>query len=69
MQIRRKFRDKLQMWVDMASYCLLRQIDRDLIRVDLRNARYVEQLTPLVCCFWALIRLPISIKQVAEKDK
>ncbi|OXU23252.1 hypothetical protein TSAR_012797 [Trichomalopsis sarcophagae] len=68
-QIRQKFREKLQGWIDMASYCLLRQIERDTIRVDLKNARYVQQLTPLVCCFWALIRMPISLKQVAEKDK
>ncbi|XP_058802482.1 dynein axonemal intermediate chain 7-like [Phymastichus coffea] len=67
--IRQTFRDKLQQWVDMASYSLLRQIDRDTIRVDLKNAKYVQQLTPLVCCFWAFIRLPISIKQVSEKDK
>ena len=53
----------------MASYCLLRHIERNTIRVDLKNAKYVQQLAPLVCCFWALIRLPISMKQVSEKDR
>ncbi|XP_014207344.1 protein CASC1 [Copidosoma floridanum] len=68
-QIRQKFRDKLAKWIDMASYCLLREIERNTVRIDLRNAKYVRQLAPLVCCFWALIRLPISMKQISEKDK
>lgn len=68
-QIRQKFRDRLQLYIDLASYCLLRQIERDTIRVDLKNTRYVQQLAPLVCCFWALIRMPISMKQIPEKDR
>ncbi|KAJ8688006.1 hypothetical protein QAD02_023801 [Eretmocerus hayati] len=68
-KIRQKFREKLQHWVDMASYCLLRHIERDTVRIDLKNAKFVQQLTPLVCCFWALIRLPISMKQIPEKDR
>ena len=62
-------REKLQFWIDSASYRLLRHIEEDTERVDIKNSRFVQQLTPLVSCFWAFIRLPISVKKVSEKDR
>ncbi|XP_011313857.1 axonemal 84 kDa protein-like isoform X2 [Fopius arisanus] len=67
--IRSTFREGLKCWMDLASYRLLRHIEWDMIREDLKNARYVKQSNELICCVWALIQLPISIKQVAERDR
>ncbi|XP_048504698.1 dynein axonemal intermediate chain 7 homolog isoform X2 [Athalia rosae] len=68
-EIRQKFRDKLQMWLDLATYRLLRQIEQSMIREDLRNVRFVKKSKQLTCCLWALIKLPISIKQLTERDR
>lgn len=67
--MRQLLRDKLQYWLDLASYRLLRQIERDTNRQDLRNARYVKQADEMICCIWALIRLPVSMKQINERDR
>ncbi|XP_011499265.1 PREDICTED: axonemal 84 kDa protein [Ceratosolen solmsi marchali] len=67
--VRQKYRDSLQIAIDAASYNLLRQIERDTIKVDLKNAKYIKELSSLVCCFWAFIKLPISMKQISEKDR
>ncbi|XP_043481152.1 dynein axonemal intermediate chain 7-like isoform X2 [Leptopilina heterotoma] len=67
--IRQELRNKLQFWIDAATYKLLRHIEQDMLRVDLRNTRFIQKSIHLVCCIWALIRLPISIKQIAEKDR
>ncbi|XP_015116038.1 axonemal 84 kDa protein [Diachasma alloeum] len=68
-EIRRMFRERLKCWIDLASYRLLRHIEWDMVREDLKNARYVKESSELICCVWALIQLPISIKQVAERDR
>ncbi|XP_024936813.1 protein CASC1 isoform X2 [Cephus cinctus] len=67
--IRQEFRNKLQFWLDNATYRLLRQIERDMVREDLKNSRYFKEAKEMICCVWALIRLPISIKQVSDRDK
>ncbi|XP_043670341.1 dynein axonemal intermediate chain 7 homolog [Vespula pensylvanica] len=67
--IRQSFRTKLQEWIDQACYRLLRQIERDMLRVDLKNATYVKITKQLICCIWALIKLPISIKEIPEKER
>ncbi|KAK2583902.1 hypothetical protein KPH14_001173 [Odynerus spinipes] len=45
------------------------QIGRDMIRVDLKNATYVKVSRHLICCIWTLIKLPISMKEIPEKDR
>ncbi|XP_034947432.1 axonemal 84 kDa protein-like isoform X2 [Chelonus insularis] len=67
--IRTSFRNKLKYWIDLANYRLLRHIERDMIREDLKNARYIKEANEMICCLWALIKLPISIKQVNDKDR
>ncbi|KAL2712561.1 axonemal 84 kDa protein-like isoform X1 [Vespula squamosa] len=67
--IRQSFRTKLQDWIDQACYRLLREIERDMLRVDLKNATYVKLTKHLICCMWALIKLPISIKEIPEKER
>lgn len=67
--VRKIFRAKLKYWIDLATYRLLRQIERDMIREDLRNARYIKEADEIICCIWALIRLPISIKQLSERER
>ncbi|XP_043500206.1 dynein axonemal intermediate chain 7 homolog isoform X3 [Polistes fuscatus] len=67
--IRQDFRNKLQNCIDQACYRLLRQIERDMLRVDLRNAIYVKESSYLVYCIWVLIKLPISIKDIPDKDR
>ncbi|CAG5080947.1 Similar to CFAP94: Dynein intermediate chain CFAP94 [Cotesia congregata] len=68
-KVRKIFREKLKYWIDLATYRLLRQIERDMVREDLRNARFVKEANEMICCIWALIRLPISIKQFSERDR
>ncbi|XP_012288411.1 axonemal 84 kDa protein [Orussus abietinus] len=68
-KIRQTFRDTLESCLDMAAFSLLRRIERNMVREDLKNARYIEQTHEMTCCVWALIRLPISVKQIAEKDR
>ncbi|XP_043285673.1 dynein axonemal intermediate chain 7 homolog [Venturia canescens] len=67
--IRQLFREKLQNWLDLASYRLLRQIEKEMNREDLRNARYVNEANEMICCIWALIRLPVTMKQISERDR
>ncbi|XP_044586899.1 dynein axonemal intermediate chain 7-like isoform X2 [Cotesia glomerata] len=68
-KVRKIFREKLKYWIDVATYRLLRQIERDMVRENLRNARFVKEANEMICCIWALIRLPISIKQFSERDR
>ncbi|XP_011706894.1 PREDICTED: protein CASC1-like, partial [Wasmannia auropunctata] len=67
--IKQRFRDKLQKWIDAACYSLLRQIERDMIRESLKTARYTNISDQISCCIWVLIKLPIGLKQVTEKDR
>nr|KAF7425112.1 hypothetical protein H0235_007550 [Vespula pensylvanica] len=46
-----------------------KMIERDMLRVDLKNATYVKITKQLICCIWALIKLPISIKEIPEKER
>ncbi|XP_077263011.1 dynein axonemal intermediate chain 7 homolog [Temnothorax americanus] len=67
--IRQRFRDKLQEWIDAACYSLLRQIERDMVRESIKTARYTKISDQISCCIWALIKLPIPLNQVTEKDR
>ncbi|XP_018354810.1 PREDICTED: protein CASC1-like [Trachymyrmex septentrionalis] len=67
--IRQQFREKLQEWVNAACYTLLRQIDRDMVREGIKTARYINISDQISCCIWVLIKLPIPLKQVTEKDR
>ncbi|XP_011865165.1 PREDICTED: axonemal 84 kDa protein-like [Vollenhovia emeryi] len=67
--IRQRFRDKLQDWINAACYSLLRQIERDMVRESIKTARYTNISDQISCCIWALIKLPIALKQVIEKDR
>ncbi|XP_018407317.1 PREDICTED: axonemal 84 kDa protein-like [Cyphomyrmex costatus] len=67
--IRQRFREKLQEWINAACYSLLRQIERDMIREGIKTARYTNISDQISCCIWALIKLPIPLKQITEKDR
>ncbi|EFN79247.1 Axonemal 84 kDa protein [Harpegnathos saltator] len=67
--IRQRFRDKLQKWIDMACYALLRQIERDMVREDIKTTRYSNVSRHVSCCIWALIKWPIKLKQPSDKDR
>ncbi|KAL0103229.1 hypothetical protein PUN28_017511 [Cardiocondyla obscurior] len=67
--IRQQFRDKLQEWIDMACYSLLRQIEKDMVKEGIKTARYTNISDQISCCIWALIKLPVSLNQVTEKDR
>ncbi|CAB0030238.1 unnamed protein product [Trichogramma brassicae] len=66
-QVRQAFRDKLQAWIDRASYDLLSHLDANTERVDLKNARYHKRLAALVLCFWIFVKFPISMRY--DKDR
>ncbi|KAG5327383.1 AXP83 protein, partial [Pseudoatta argentina] len=67
--IRQRFREKLQEWINAACYSLLRQIDRDMIREGIKTARYTNISDQISCCLWVLIKLPIPLKQIVERDR
>jgi len=47
----------------------LRQIERDMVRESIKTARYTYISDQISCCIWALIKLPIALKQITEKDR
>ncbi|KYQ54968.1 Axonemal 84 kDa protein [Trachymyrmex zeteki] len=67
--IRQRFREKLQEWINAACYSLLRQIDRDMVRESIKTARYTNISDQISCCIWVLIKLPVPLQQVTEKDR
>ncbi|KAM0732613.1 Dynein axonemal intermediate chain 7-like protein [Formica fusca] len=67
--IRQRFRDKLREWTDAACYSLLREIERNMIREGIKTARYINVSDQIIYCVWALIKLPIGLKQVTDKDR
>ncbi|XP_072751665.1 LOW QUALITY PROTEIN: dynein axonemal intermediate chain 7 [Anoplolepis gracilipes] len=67
--IRQQFRDKLREWTDAACYSLLREIERDMVREGIKTARYTKVSDQIIYCVWALIKLPIGLKQVTDKDR
>ncbi|KAL6443267.1 hypothetical protein ACFW04_002876 [Cataglyphis niger] len=67
--VRQLFRDKLREWTDAACYSLLREIERNMIREGIKMARYTCVFDKIIYCVWALIKLPIGLKQVTDKDR
>lgn len=68
-EIRLLYREKIQHWIDLACYRLLLKIQDDMTREDLKNAKFIKQSNEIICCIWAFIRLPVSLKQATERDK
>lgn len=68
-QIRQRFRDKLREWIDAACYSLLREIERDMVREGIKTARYTNISEQIIYYVWAMIKLPIGLKQVTDKDR
>ncbi|XP_068974364.1 dynein axonemal intermediate chain 7 homolog isoform X2 [Bombus flavifrons] len=58
-----KLRIELQRWIDLACYRLLRNIESNMIREDMKTTRYVRATNKAVCCVWAPIPLPIGLKR------
>ncbi|XP_078047817.1 dynein axonemal intermediate chain 7 [Augochlora pura] len=67
--IARELRTKLQCWIDLACYRLLRNIEANMIREDMRTSRYVRESNQMVCCVWAPIVLPVGMKRFTDKDR
>ncbi|XP_044014510.1 dynein axonemal intermediate chain 7-like isoform X1 [Aphidius gifuensis] len=68
-EIRLLYRKKIQYWIDLACYRLLLKIQDEMIREDLKNAKFIKQSNEIICCIWAFIKLPVSLKQATERDK
>ncbi|XP_020291113.1 axonemal 84 kDa protein-like [Pseudomyrmex gracilis] len=67
--IKQRFRDKLREWIDAACYSLLRQIDRDMVHESIKTARYTNVSNQIKCFIWVLIKMPIALKQITDKDR
>ncbi|XP_054006510.1 dynein axonemal intermediate chain 7-like [Hylaeus anthracinus] len=67
--IARELRKKLQLWIDHACYRLLRHIEANMTREDMKTTRYVRVSTKLVCCVWAPIALPVGMKRLTDKER
>ncbi|XP_076280139.1 dynein axonemal intermediate chain 7 [Lasioglossum baleicum] len=67
--IARELRGKLQGWIDLACYRLLRNIEANMTREDMRTSRYVRESNQMVCCVWAPIALPIAAKRFTDKER
>lgn len=69
-QIASQLRLKLQRWIDLACYHMLRNIETNMIRENTKTTRYVRTTNKAICCVWAPITLPIGMKrQVMERDR
>ncbi|XP_043528428.1 dynein axonemal intermediate chain 7-like isoform X1 [Frieseomelitta varia] len=65
-----KLRNELQRWIDLACYQLLRNIEANMVREDIKITRYVCVTNKAVCCVWAPIALPIGLKrQIADRER
>ncbi|XP_016771956.1 protein CASC1 isoform X2 [Apis mellifera] len=65
-----QLRLKLQRWIDLACYHMLRNIETNMIRENTKTTRYVRTTNKAICCVWAPITLPIGMKrQVMERDR
>ncbi|XP_031839477.1 dynein axonemal intermediate chain 7 isoform X5 [Nomia melanderi] len=64
-----ELRGKLQWWIDLACYRLLRDIEANMNREDTKTSRYVRESNRMVCCVWAPIALPVGTKRLAEKER
>ncbi|XP_076391872.1 dynein axonemal intermediate chain 7 isoform X1 [Megachile rotundata] len=62
-EIATELRNRLQRWIDMACYRLLRNIEENMILENPKTVGYVRATEKLVCCFWAPITLPIGMKR------
>lgn len=40
-----------------------------MVREDLRSATYASVSARISCCIWALIKWPVGLKQVTEKER
>ncbi|KZC12929.1 Cancer susceptibility candidate protein 1 like protein, partial [Dufourea novaeangliae] len=66
--IAREFWRKLQLWIDLACYRLLRNIEANMTKEDMKITRYVRVSNKMVCCVWAPITLPVGTKRITEKE-
>ncbi|CAK9799510.1 Dynein axonemal intermediate chain 7 [Anthophora plagiata] len=65
-----ELRNRLQRWIDLACYRLLRNIEVNMIREDTKTTRYVRVTSKAVCCVWAPIAWPVGIKrQGPERER
>ncbi|XP_006623978.1 axonemal 84 kDa protein-like isoform X2 [Apis dorsata] len=65
-----QLRLKLQRWIDLACYRMLRNIETNMTRENTKTTRYVRTMNKAICCVWAPITLPIGMKpQVMERDR
>nr|XP_033328828.1 protein CASC1-like isoform X1 [Megalopta genalis]XP_033328829.1 protein CASC1-like isoform X1 [Megalopta genalis] len=67
--IAKELRTKLQSWIDLACYRLLRNIEANMTREDMKTTRYVRESVQMVCCVWAPIVLPVGMKRITDKDR
>ncbi|XP_076178023.1 dynein axonemal intermediate chain 7 isoform X2 [Ptiloglossa arizonensis] len=67
--IAKELRKKLQTWLDLACYRLLRNIEENMTMEDMKTRRYVRVTSKLVCCVWAPIPLPIGMKRPTDKER
>ncbi|KOC68038.1 Cancer susceptibility candidate protein 1 like protein [Habropoda laboriosa] len=65
-----ELRIRLQRWIDLACYRLLRNIEVNMIREDTKTTRYVRVTNKAVCCVWAPIAMPVGMKrQGADRER
>ncbi|XP_076245372.1 dynein axonemal intermediate chain 7-like [Calliopsis andreniformis] len=67
--IAKELRSNLQRWIDLACYRLLRNIEENMIREDIKTSRYVLAANDVICCVWAPIPLPIGKSRFGDKEK
>lgn len=68
-QIAAQLRLKLQQWIDLACYRMLRNIETNMTRENTKTTRYIRTTNKAICCVWAPITLPIGMKRQVERDR
>ncbi|XP_031775407.1 axonemal 84 kDa protein isoform X6 [Apis florea] len=64
-----QLRLKLQQWIDLACYRMLRNIETNMTRENTKTTRYIRTTNKAICCVWAPITLPIGMKRQVERDR
>lgn len=60
LQVRSDFREELQSRIDKATYLILRNLEENMIHIDLETVKYLKQCSAFILSLWSVLKLPRS---------
>nr|XP_018902246.1 PREDICTED: protein CASC1-like [Bemisia tabaci] len=58
--VRSDFREELQSRIDKATYLILRNLEENMIHIDLETVKYLKQCSAFILSLWSVLKLPRS---------